>query len=119
MAGEVENLNLIGTWLAFLADGLFVLVATTEARAEETQDEECKKAAAYLVSTFNIIGAWAQLIGDYLLLKAVQMEFDENLKSNKPFDEQAGRLDILVSGSQVVIDVLEVQLAERGAEIVQ
>lgn len=119
MANEEENSEILGTRLVFFADGLFALSATVSARAEESQDEDAKKACEYLAVTFNVIGAWVQLLGDYLLFQVVQKELEDNLNSAEPFDEQAGRLEVLVAGSQVALDILEVQLAERAAEIVR
>ena len=119
MAGEIENLNVIGNHLVFFADGLFVLAANTEARAEEVQDEESKKAAADFAITLNILGTWAQLFGDYILFKAAQIDFNDKMDSKELFDEQADRLELMVTEAQVVLDVLEVQLAERAAEVVR
>jgi hypothetical protein len=119
MAGEVENLNIIGNKLVFFANGLFALAANIEARAEEIQDEESKKTAADLAVTFNIVGAWIQLLGDYILFKAAQLDFIDKVESNELFDEQADRLQLTVTEAQVVLDVLAVQLAERAAEVVR
>lgn len=119
MAGEVENLNVIGTHLVFFANGLFALAANTEARAEEVQDEENKKAVVDLAITLNIVGAWTQLFGDYILFKAAQLDFNDKVQSNELFDEQADRLQLTVTEAQVVLDVLAVQLAERAGEVVR
>jgi hypothetical protein len=119
MVGEVENLNVIGTHLVFFANGLFALAANTEAQAEEIQDEESKKAAADLAITFNIVGAWIQLFGDYILFKAAQLDFSDKMGSDELFDEQGDRFELMVTEAQVVLDVLAVQLAERAAEVVR
>lgn len=119
MANEADNLNIIGSYIVFFADALFVLAATTEAQAEEIEDEEGKQMTLYLASTFNIAGVWAQVLGDYILFKAAQLEYEDDLKSDEPFDEQGSRLNILISEAQVIIDVAEVQLAERAANIAQ
>jgi hypothetical protein len=119
MAGEVQNLNIIGNHLVFFANGLFALAANTVVRAEEIQDEESKKVVADLAITFNIVGAWIQLFGDYILFKAAQLDFNDKVESNELFDEQGGRLQLTVTEAQVVLDVLAVQLAERAAEVVR
>jgi hypothetical protein len=119
MEEDLAKLTVLGNYLVFFADGLFVLAAKTEARAEEIQDEECKKAAEYLAITLNLVGSWTQLFGDYLLFKAAQADFENNKNSGEPFDEYAGNLEVLVAGSQVALDVLSVQLAERAADVVR
>lgn len=119
MSSEADKLNIMGSEIVFFADGLFVLAATTEAKANNIEDEENKKLLSNLADTFNIIGAWTQLFGDYILFKAAELEIEESLKSNQPFDIEAGRLNIMVSEAQVILDVLEVQLAERASGIAQ
>jgi hypothetical protein len=119
MANEVENLAVIGTRLVFFADGLFALAATIDGRLDEAKDEESKKTSELLSTTLNIVGAWAQLFGDYILFKAAQLDFENNMNSGESFDDKAGRLEVFVAGSQVALDVLEVQLAERAAVVVR
>lgn len=85
----------------------------------EAQTEEAKKTAELLSTTLNIVGAWAQRFGDYILFQAAQLDFENNMNSGETFDDKAGRLEILVAGAQVVLDVVEVQLAERAADVVR
>lgn len=115
MSSEAGKLNIIGNEIGFLADGLLVLAATTEAEANEIEDEENKKLLSNLADTFNIIGAWVRLFGDYILLKAAELEIEENLKSNQPFDIETSRFNVFVAEAQVIVDVLTVQLAERAS----
>lgn len=119
MANEVENLAVIGTRLVFFATGLFALAATVDSRMEEAKDEESKKTGELLSTTLNIVGAWTQLFGDYILFKAAQLDFENNMNSGESFDDRSARLEVLAAGSQVVVDVLEVQLAERAADVVR
>jgi hypothetical protein len=116
MINEADKLNIIGNELDLLAEGLFVLAARTQAEVKLIQDKESQELVSSLANTFNIAGAWLQLLGDYILFKAAELQFEENLKANEPFDIQSGKLNVLVSEAQVIIDILEVQLAEKQAD---
>jgi hypothetical protein len=119
VASEVNKLSVIGNNLVFIANALFALAANIVAKAEDIEDLSSKEAAESLASTFNIAGAWIQLLGDYIISKAVELQFQESLESGEPFDEELLRLTILATQAQVVLDVLFVQIAEKGNDVIE
>lgn len=115
MFSEADKLNILGNNIVLFGDAIAVLAATTEAKSKEIQDKESQELAEELADFLNITASWAELLGDYILFKAAELEFEENMKSNEPFDVQGSKLNILVSEAQVIIDIMEVQLAERAS----
>jgi hypothetical protein len=119
VASEVNKLSVIGNNLVFVANALFALAANIVAKAEDIENSNSKEAAENLASTLVVTGAWIQLLGDYIISKAAQLQFQESLESGEPFDEQLLRLTLLAAQAQVVLDVLFVQIAEKANNVME
>lgn len=109
-----DELNILGNEIVFIADGLFVIASTTESSSKKAQTEKEKQSLSDCASTFNIIAAWLTLLGDYILLKAAEKEIEEKIQTGESPSELS-QLNITTAKAQVIIDAVEVDLAERAA----
>lgn len=106
-----DKLNILGSQITFLADGLAVLAAKKEAEQKQETDAEIKKKLEEEASELKKIANWATLLGDSISALAAELEAKNNIEeiNNNKTKIEATRLNLISSWLIVIGDALAIQ----------
>jgi hypothetical protein len=106
-----DRLNILGTEITFLGDGLAVLAARTAAEQKLENNVEIKKQLEEEASELNKFANWITLFGDFISALAADMEAKESIReiSTDKTKLKATNLNVLSSWLIVLGDALAVQ----------